>query len=831
MHLSDKIQIPSDKVGNLTMDANASPHGGPKWKQMLGRTFNFKPKMDDSEINGMSKFGNLIDLNWISKMYPKENFEGISIGEFKNLKLFRDGIDPNLFFDSDWYLKEYADVNKAEIDPLWHYVMFGEIEGRRPNPFFDPFFYSSRHPDLDLWSDSLLRHYLEHGHIERRISCDFGTLESIAGAVELAKRNVASARSLLGQNKVDIIIPVFNEWTFTERCIRAIQSTLDFELVNVCVLDDSSTDQTSSEIQRYPFVTVIKTPQNLGFTRACNFAFENFVESQFVYLLNNDTEPVSGFIINALQTMYEDDSAGVVGSRLLYSDSTLQESGGIVFKDGSAANYGRGGDPDNTKFRATRKVDYCSGAAILIRGSFLRKIGGFDEIFAPAYYEDTDLAFQSRKAGFNTYVSAESNVIHHEGKSHGVNLTDEGKSHQSKNASKFFKKWEQELAKHFPPNSEALDKAAQRLNTRKVNILWIDVDAPDPSRDSGSVRTMALLRIALGLDCKIVFVSKFGTKTASAAYLRNIGINVCDSLDEASQVFDSYIDLVWISRLPMMQEHFSSIRMQFPGSKIVFDTVDLHGLREIRGHKIANSNEAQLHEASRLLRQEVNFCQMSDVTVVVSQAEIEILASFGTSQTTRIISNVHEPELFMPKYEETKGIVFVGGFNHPPNVSAVKWFVEFVWPLLPVSIRKDGFSIVGSNIPDDLISMENDEIQPIGWVNDSVATVQKHRLSVAPLLYGAGVKGKVGEAFSSGVPVVLTDVAAEGMGITHLKHAMIANEASDFANAIEKIYTDDLLWSSVQASAVDLVNEKFSVTRACQEFSTLIDDLITQITI
>lgn len=775
----------------------------------------------------LERYENLIDQSWMSTIYGDLNQYDATPTGFTELEVFKNGFDPNPFFDSDWYLEEYEDVEKAGLDPLWHYVEFGEQEGRRPNPFFDPIFYRARYPDLVEFGGSLLGHFLTYGNSEGRISSCLRTKDSVITAAELAKNDFASAQAYLNGSKVDVVIPVFNGWAFTERCIRAILACIDFDLVNIHIVNDSSTDETLHRLKNYPFINVINTSSNLGFTRACNWAFENLRDSSYIFLLNNDSEPMSGFVVNALTVMQNDESAGIVGSRLLYSNGTLQESGGIVFSDGSAANYGKGKSPDEASYRSTRKVDYCSGAALLIRNSLLNQVSGFDEMYAPAYYEDTDLAFQFRCLGASTYVSSESIVIHHEGKSHGTNPSDEGKSHQSLNAIKFRDKWNLVLGEHYSPGFESVGKAALRLNQKSFSILWIDVDVPEPTRDSGSVRTLALLRIAVGLGYRVVFVPKHGSKSAAAAALRNAGIAVFDSIDEIDDDLKSEFDLVWISRLPMMEEYFSKARIEFPTSKIVFDTVDLHGLRQLREQRIENK-PTQVN-AARALRQEIGFAQLSDSTVVVSDTELEVLESFNLSSKVRIISNVHEPERILSRFEEAKGLVFIGGFNHAPNVSAIKWFVDSVWPLLPEYIRNDGFTIAGSNMPKDIRDLKTEQIHPIGWAPNSVTTVKQHRLSIAPLTFGAGVKGKVGESFSCGVPVVLTEVAAEGMGIIHEKHALIANTSQEFAASVERLYLDKFLWRSLQASALDLISEKFSIECARREFVALVDGILTQV--
>src|SRR5690606_3762654 len=133
--------------------------------------------------------------------------------------------------------------------------------------------------------------------------------------------------------------------------------------------------------------------------------------------------------------------AGLVGSQLLYPDGRLQEAGGLVFDDGSAANYGRFEAPDDPRFASLRDTDYCSGAALAIARALFDRLGGFDGRYAPAYYEDTDLAFAVRAAGCRVLYQPASRVVHLEGASAGTDVRSGIKAYQVRNRAVFAAKW------------------------------------------------------------------------------------------------------------------------------------------------------------------------------------------------------------------------------------------------------------------------------------------------------------------------------------------------------------------------------------------------------
>jgi glycosyltransferase involved in cell wall biosynthesis len=348
------------------------------------------------------------------------------------------------------------------------------------------------------------------------------------------------------------------------------------------------------------------------------------------------------------------------------------------------------------------------------------------------------------------------------------------------------------------------------VRERKCSILWIDHTIPDVNRDAGSVRAIALMEIATELGCEIVFASDISVKDDNPSCLVDIGVEICESIEVAVQHLNIKYDFVWISRINVIHKHYEYIKIHLPKAKIIFDTVDLHGLRMLRESGFINNQVNRLQAAKKTLQNEIHYAEVSDSTLVVSEFEFGLLKDFGISDKVTVVSTVHSPTSNPPIFASTKGLVFIGGFNHQPNVSAVNWFVECVWPLLPNSIKDQGFTIAGSNMPDQILRLSNGQIFPLGWVKDSGEIVKQHRVSIAPLRYGAGVKGKVGEAFAAGVPVVLTGVASEGMHVVQGEHALIADNPADFAKAIERLYLDEQLWYQLQASALRLIETYFS---------------------
>ncbi|MDM8567060.1 glycosyltransferase family 2 protein [Candidatus Halobeggiatoa sp. HSG11] len=265
---------------------------------------------------------------------------------------------------------------------------------------------------------------------------------------------------------VSIVIPVFNKAIYTYNCLLTVKM-FDPEISKeIIIVNNASSDETIDLLKQLQgAVQVINNKENQGFVEACRQGAA-IAKGEFVLFLNNDTQVLPYWLKNMVNTMNANPKIGITGSKLTYPNGQLQEAGGMIFNDASGWNYGRLQEPTNPKYNQSREVDYCSGASLMIRKALWEQIGGFDLRYAPAYYEDTDLCFATRQAGYKVFYCHDSEVIHHEGITAGTDIQTGYKAYQAINRKKFQAKWWNVLSSHPPPPPQSSpDAAAFRFKT------------------------------------------------------------------------------------------------------------------------------------------------------------------------------------------------------------------------------------------------------------------------------------------------------------------------------------------------------------------------------
>jgi O-antigen biosynthesis protein len=616
--------------------------------------------------------------------------------------------------------------------------------------------------------------------------------------------------------QASIVVPVYNHLEHTLTCLRALAMHPQRHSFEVIVVDDCSQDASGDLLPAIPGLRYQRNAENLGFIGACN-AGAAAARGDFVVFLNNDTAVQPGWLDALLDTFAAHPDAGLVGAKLVYPDGRLQEAGGIVFSDGSGWNYGRFDDPAAPQYNFVREVDYCSGAAIALRRSLFESLGRFDTHYAPAYYEDTDLAMRVRGAGLRVLYQPASVVVHFEGISSGTDTATGVKAWQPINHGKFLQRWEQTLSAHAAPGS---DIVLARQHRCRRHVLVIDATTPTPDQDSGSVRLVNLLRLLQQEGCAVTFFADNRAWIDGYSHaLQQLGVEVLWHPFLANPVawFAEHgrrFDLVLISRHYIASSYLGLVRMHAPQARLVFDTVDLHYLREQRAAELSGKDEDR-RSAGETRRKELALIREADLTLVVSPVERDLLGVDAPGARVEVLSNVHEVFGCRRPFAERSDLMFVGGFQHPPNIDAAIWFVEAILPLVRATRPDIRVYLVGSRAPAEVLALgEHPGVVFHGFVEDLEPLLDSVRIAIAPLRYGAGVKGKINMSMSYGQPVVATGVAVEGMHLEGGIDVLVADSAEDFAAAVLRLYEDEALWLQLSANGLANVERHFSFDSA-----------------
>jgi GT2 family glycosyltransferase len=612
--------------------------------------------------------------------------------------------------------------------------------------------------------------------------------------------------------KVSIIIPVFNKWDYTEMCLKSVRENTDGIDYEIIVVDDCSTDEMSKRLLADSELIYLRNERNIGFIKSCNKGASH-ATGEILIFLNNDTEVNEGWLSALLETFYSFDDAGIVGSKLLNSDETLQEAGGIIWNDGSGWNFGRGNDPTDWQYNYVREVDYVSGACLAIKRDVWNQCSGFDELYTPAYYEDSDLCFSVRELGYKVYYQPRSIVIHHEGITSGKSVDSGVKKHQVTNMMKFRNKWKTVLeSKHWFPDPAFAVRA--KLHSKKPTVLIVDSIIPERDKDSGSVRMTNIVLLLMKKGFGVTLFSDSKPNSTYAMFFMNLGVEVV----EQTKHFEDFIkervlqfDLIWLARPGASFQKLDVVRKYIPNAKVIYDTIDLYFVRTRRQSEI-EQNEIIAMNAEVYQAEELYLSRNADLPIVVTNVEKEVLNSIDQNIEPIVIPNIHQiPELQIVPYKERRGLMFLGGYRHPPNVDAVIWFVDQIFPLVREHIGDIVLFVIGSHPPEEIEALHKDgEVEVVGWVEDLDPWFSKARVFVSPLRYGAGMKGKIGQAMSYGVPMVTTSIGAEGMNLAHRTNAMIADSPRDFANALIELYKSQELWQKLSLNSVKHIKQSCS---------------------
>ena len=607
--------------------------------------------------------------------------------------------------------------------------------------------------------------------------------------------------------RASLIILAYSNPQLLEGCLRSLsgdQSAVSREVI--VLLNGASPEMLQFAADDRSGLTILHSPVNLGFAGGCNFAARS-ARGEYLVLLNDDTEVEAGWLDSLVDLADRHRDAGAIGCRIVFPDGRLQEAGSVIWSDGSTMPIGRGLDPDLPRFRVVREVDFVSACALLIRHSTWRTAGGLCEDYHPAYYEDVDLCMTIRQIGQRVLYAPESTVRHYESSSSDPAFRT---FLIRRNQTIFRIKWAAALTEferaepESPPSVARADLRARRGHHR---VLIVDDRLPDPTVGSGfgrldeAIDTLAAARY--GIDFYPV-----DRCVTPANRLWRRGVCVIDlELDVHLSQPDLIYDVVILSRPHNFERYAALVRRQQPQAALIYDAEALFHIRLQR--QVAFVPDPALadsirSEAERMRHLESGVRRAADAVICVSREEAEYVEQFpGDAKVFFVPPFVSSARWTVNDFDRRSGAVFVAGWlagDGSPNVDAICWFVAEVLPLIRRAVPDFHTIVTGAAPPGTVARLGCAWVHVVGHVAELSALYDRARVAVAPVRFGAGVKVKTLEALQYGVPVVATEVGAEGLGVEGSAAVRISDTAAGFADAVVSLVTDRAAWHAARDS-------------------------------
>lgn len=621
--------------------------------------------------------------------------------------------------------------------------------------------------------------------------------------------------------KVAIIIPFYNQLNYTINCLgylnEFLTESIPFEII---LIDDNSSE--NCDLSSVSGIQIIKNSSNQGFLKNINIGVKA-AKAEYIYILNNDTEVRKNFLEELFFVFENFKNVGAVGSKLLNADGTLQEAGSVFMKNCTIHQIVQRKEVFYPQVNFINKVDYCSGCSLLYKKfDDLGNINLFDEQFAPAYFEETDFCFRLKYIQKkDIYYTSFSEVLHYNGISYNApQNNDESKKKQKEelfkiNLEKFKNKWQPQID---AIQATDVEQRIEELYNKEIVIFCGTI--PEYDKDSGANRLKEMIQAFVELGYYVTMIRKrtFFKENEYIEYYQRLGVNVYYEhntkigIEKYIKKNNSKASIAWFYGPDTFIEYFRTVKKYLPMSKLVYDMVDIHHLRYKRAIELEPKRISFRKKFLKYKKIEIKAAKIADYVITISEFEENYMSQYFNKSKIITISNIHYIKTNFEKilaFEDRKNILFIGS-GHTPNVDALKFLYEEIMPIIWSKIPSIQVNVIG-NVKDYVADIVHPNIVFHGYVPHIEKLFLENKMMIAPLRYGAGVKGKIGQAFEYFLPVVTTTIGAEGMRLKNNENALISDSAVDFAHSVINLYTNKDLWHKLQSNSEKSL-APFSVT-------------------
>jgi GT2 family glycosyltransferase len=782
-------------------------------------------------------FKQVLDFGWMKEKYQwGSGIQPTSFIRHYLLNVKSAQLSPSPYFDEPYYLANDAEICGAVASGTFasgyeHFVLHGMNEWRRPFAGFDPRYYfqknmSSASDRVGLtMTQSPFTHFVRNRSTRRLpisppladndIPEEMGKgLYERRCAINAAK--IGDLRFTPSELKPDVSVLIIarDNYEQTANCIVSAAYATEAR-IEVVVFDNGSTDDIRRLPEINPRIKYLRAESNLGFTIAVNRAAE-LATGRIILLFNNDAELAPGAVDRAVAALDSDHTIGAIGGKVIRMHGRLQEGGSIIWRDGTCLGYGRDKNPADGQVNFQQDVDFCSGCFLAIRTAYWNELGGLDEAYAPAYYEETDLCVRIWEDGKRVVYDPRIIIWHFE---YGTSsIREEPLALMRRNQRYFARKHEGFLSKCLPPAVNNIERARLR-HIRQPRILFVEDKLPKPEHGMGFVRSDAISRVLAKGAGLLSMAGLHNTSWDPSPWVERPGqaievltnINV-DNIERFFQERVDVYDAIWLCRthnLPRLRAWRAACPAFFEGLHIVLDTEAIASARRY-GYAQQVGQAANLEE---MLFEELEYLDGISHICAVNELDRRMLVDMLEKRRLKLPVSVlghsiHRKQT-VPRFDDAMDIVLAGAFSQPdgPNADGLLWFDEYVRPLLS-DMAEFQFVVAGSHAAQFAAAARlKHSYKVISDPRNMEGVYQSARLMIAPTRFAAGIPMKVHEAASLGVPVVMTELLARQLGWNTRGIASATADPLEMAALIKTLATDRIAWEIAQETQLSLVAE------------------------